>query len=98
MTRWGQAKGNMQLLDGTAQGMAAKLGVDWRPDLMRATTPEAAQYQRALGNAYYQEGLEKTGNHYDAARYYHGGPDRRLWGPKTNAYAQAVVARMSGQQ
>lgn len=84
----------MQLLDGTAKGMATKLGVPWRPDLMTARTPAAAAYQRALGEAYYHEGLEKTGNHYDAARYYHGGPDRRQWGPKTNAYADAVIARM----
>lgn len=96
-TQYGQALGSMQLLPGTARGMAAKLGVDYRPDLMTGTTPQAAQYQRALGDAYYQEGLDKYGNHYDAARYYHGGPNRALWGPKTNAYAQSVVSRMMGQ-
>jgi soluble lytic murein transglycosylase-like protein len=94
MTQWGTAKGSMQLLDGTARGMAAKLGVAWRPDLMTGSSPQAAQYQRALGDAYYQQGLEATGNHYDAARYYHGGPNRAMWGPKTNAYADAVTARM----
>ena len=88
----------MQLLPDTARGMASKIGVDYRPDLMTGTSSHAAQYQRALGDAYYREGLEKTGNHYDAARYYHGGPNRRQWGPKTEAYAQAVMARMMGQQ
>lgn len=97
-TQWGHALGSMQLLPNTARGMASKLGVDYRPDLMTGTGRQAAQYQRALGDAYYQEGLDKFGNHYDAARYYHGGPNRALWGPKTNAYATAVVARMQGQQ
>lgn len=96
MTPYGQAIGSMQMLPQTARGMASKLGVDYRPDLLSGTSPQAAQYQRALGDAYYQEGLDKFGNHYDAARYYHGGPNRALWGPKTNAYADAVIKRMSG--
>lgn len=96
MTKWGTAKGSMQLLDGTAQGMAAKLGMSWRPELMTARSAEAAAYQRTLGAAYFQEGLEKTGNYYDAARYYHGGPNRAEWGPKTNSYANHFVSRLGG--
>lgn len=94
MTKYGQAVGSMQLLPATAREMAGKLGIDYRPDLLTGTTPQAAEYQRKLGDAYYQEGLEKTGNHYDAARFYHGGPNRALWGPKTNAYAKAVTDRI----
>lgn len=76
--------------------MARNLGVPYRADLMTATTPAGAQYQRALGEAYFNEGLAKTGNYYDAARYYHGGPNRRQWGPKTNAYADSIIRRLGG--
>ena len=81
------------MLPATAKEMAQKLGVPWRPDLMRGSSDQAAQYQRALGQAYFAQGLEATGNYRDALRYYHGGPDRRQWGPKTNAYANSVLAR-----
>jgi soluble lytic murein transglycosylase-like protein len=97
MTKWGTAKGSMQLLDGTAQGVAEQLGITWRPDLMTAKTPEAAQYQQTLGSAYFQQGLEATGNYFDAARYYHGGPNRAGWGPKTNAYAQHFVSQIGAK-
>lgn len=42
------------------------------------------------GARYLREGLDKTGNPEDALRYYHGGPDRSIWGPKTNAYVGLV--------
>jgi soluble lytic murein transglycosylase-like protein len=63
---------------------------------MTASTAEGAAYQRALGEAYLAEGLDRTGNQRDALRYYHGGPNRRQWGPKTNAYADAILGRMRG--
>jgi hypothetical protein len=95
-TRYGRAEGMTQMLPATAQETAGKLGVPWRPELMRANTPEAAEYQETLGRAYLQEGIEKTGNLQDGLRYYHGGPDRKLWGPKTEAYAGQVSARLTG--
>ena len=93
-TKWGRAAGLMQVLPATAQEMAGKLGVAYRPDLMTGTTPDASAYQQQIGNAYLQEGLAKTGNLRDALRYYHGGPNRAMWGPKTNAYADSVLARL----
>ena len=84
----------MQVLPSTAQGMAAKLGEPYRPDLMTAKTPEAAAYQRHIGETYLREGLDNTGNLRDALRYYHGGPNRALWGPKTNAYADSILTRL----
>ena len=77
--------------------MAKKLGIAWRPDLMRGATGEAAQYQRAIGKAYFDEALNATGNVTDALRYYHGGPSRSMWGPKTNAYAANIVRMMEAQ-
>ena len=96
-TRYGQALGMTQLLPETAREMAASLGVPFRQDLLTGKTPEAAEYQRYLGQAYLEQGLRHTGNIRDALHYYHGGPNRRLWGPKTRAYADSVIARLRGQ-
>src|SRR4051812_18854896 len=91
------ALGSTQMLPGTAQEMARKLGMPWRPDLLHSRSPQAMQYQRVLGEAYLREGLDKTGNVTDALHYYHGGPDRSQWGPKTQAYARSVLARLGGR-
>lgn len=96
-TRYGQPLGLGQTLPGTAREMALKLGLEWRPDLLTSPTPEGAEYQRAVSQAYLDEGMERTGNPRDALRYYHGGPNRRLWGPKTNAYADKVLG-LAGPQ
>lgn len=97
MTPYGQAQGLTQLLPSTAQGVAKKLGVPWRPDLMSGTSAEAQQYQRALGQAYLAEGYAATGNIRDALHYYHGGPNRSMWGPKTRQYADTVISRIGGR-
>lgn len=76
--------------------MADKLGLPFRPELLRSNDPAALDYQRRLGAAYLQEGLDRTGNVQDALRYYHGGPNRAQWGPKTNAYAVGVLSRLRG--
>lgn len=91
MTKYGQAQGLTQLLPATAAEMARKIGVDWNPAMLTDTGPGGADYQLKLGRAYLDEGLQKTGNLRDAFRYYHGGPNRRQWGPKTNAYANAIL-------
>lgn len=91
-TKYGRAEGLTQMLPATAKAMAAKLGIAWRPALMRGTSEEAAEYQEKLGRAYFAEGLERYGGDVvRAAMYYHGGPDEALWGPKTRAYAAAVA-------
>jgi soluble lytic murein transglycosylase len=88
------ALGSTQMLPATAKEMASKIGVPFRPELLQSNDPAALEYQRQLGAAYLQEGLRKTGNLRDALRYYHGGPNRSMWGPKTNAYADAVLNRL----
>ncbi len=93
-TQYGRAQGNTQVLPATGAGVARALGIPWRPDLMSGSSTEAARYQRIIGQGYLDEALQKTGNVTDALHYYHGGPDRRLWGPKTRAYAQDVLRRM----
>jgi hypothetical protein len=83
------------VLPSTARGIAKNLGIPYREDLLTGTSPEAASYQDQLGRAYLQEGFQNTGNAREALMYYHGGPDRSLWGPKTNAYADEVLSRWS---
>ena len=90
------ALGSTQLMPGTAREMAAKIGVPFRADLLQSNDPSALDYQQQLGRAYLLEGYQRTGNLRDALRYYHGGPNRALWGPKTNAYANAVLGRLGG--
>ncbi len=97
MTAYGRPMGATQLLSGTGEEMAGKLGVPWRPELLSRTDEAARRYQLGLGRAYFDEGLAKTGNIRDALRYYHGGPNRAIWGPKTNRYADEVLARVRGR-
>lgn len=95
------ALGSTQMLPATAQAMAQKLGVAWRPDLIQGNSPQALAYQDQLGRAYFDEGVQKYGGDLSkGASYYHGGPNEAIWGPKTRAYAQAVtggVAAAGGQ-
>lgn len=98
-TPYGNAQGLSQMLPATAQAMASKLGVAWRPELMTAKTPEAAAYQEQLGRAYFDEGLQKYGGDpRKALAFYHGGPNEALWGPKTAAHVNAVMARLGGSE
>lgn len=94
-TKYGTAHGLTQVLDSTGQEIARKLGIPWRPDLLRGKTDEAAEYQKRMGRFYLEEGLKKYGGDArKALMYYHGGPDTKKWGPKTRAYATAVLARL----
>jgi hypothetical protein len=55
-TKYGRSTGLTQLLPSTGKAMAEKLGVPWQPDLLTGTSPEASDYQRKLGRAYFDEG------------------------------------------
>ena len=94
-TQYGRAEGRTQMLPATARETAQRLGVPWQPELMRGTSPEAAAYQDQLGLAYLEQGYQETGNMRDALRYYHGGPNRRLWGPKTRGYSEQILNRIA---
>lgn len=94
-TEYGTAWGASQMLDGTAQQMAAKLGVPWNAAMMRDKSPQGLEYQKTLGRAYFEEGMEKYGGDVSKAlMYYHGGPDESKWGPKTRAYVGQVLNRL----
>ncbi|KQS01496.1 hypothetical protein ASG11_17740 [Sphingomonas sp. Leaf357] len=94
-TKYGRAQGASQMLPATAQSMAQKLNIPWRPDLMTAKSPEGLEYQRKLGIAYTQTALDSTGGDpAKAAAFYHGGPDQSIHGPKTQAYVNQVMSRL----
>lgn len=77
------AEGVAQLLPATAH----QLGVD--PFNPAQAIDGAARYLK--------QGINATGSLSGGLMYYHGGPDTKIWGPKTRAYASNVLAAM-GQQ
>jgi hypothetical protein len=90
------ALGAYQVMPATAKTLAERLGLPWNPGLMRSNTAEGRQYQDAIGAAAISEAVQAAGGDpVRAAAYYHGGSDTGKWGPKTQAYAQAVTANMS---
>lgn len=78
-TEWGRAKGMMQYLDSTAKN----LGIN--PFSPEEAIPAAARQIR--------ERLDKGYSMEDAVKEHFAGPDRKLWGPKTAAYGQEVMAK-----
>lgn len=91
------ALGRYQVMPQTGRGLAAQLGLAWRPDMMKKDDPASRRYQDAIGRAAIQESVNFGGG--DPARtfsHYYGGPDERKWGPKTRKYTEEMMARLSG--
>jgi soluble lytic murein transglycosylase-like protein len=92
------AMGIGQVMPGTARVLADRLGLPYRPDLMGGTSPAARQYQDAITEAAAREAWQAGGGDpRTAAMYYHGGSNRRVWGPKTRRYASEVLARLGAR-
>jgi soluble lytic murein transglycosylase-like protein len=90
-TVYGTALGMSQMLPETARQMAARAGVPFDVSLLRGTSRQAQAYQYKLGLEYAKEAWENTNKTaYDIARYYHGGPNRKIWGPKTATHGAKV--------
>lgn len=89
------ALGKYQLMPATAKSLATRLGLPFNIDLLTSDTPEAREYQDALGEAALNEAWDYSkGDPALAATYYHAGPDQKKWGPKTRAYQEAILSRM----
>lgn len=80
-TAWGHAHGPHQILCSTA----ASLG---EADCNRLMYD--AERSADLSARYIRMGYDATGSWHGAAAHYHGGPNTRMWGHKTRAYAAAV--------
>lgn len=64
---------------------------------MAGAHPEAKAYQDKITNAALQEAWNAGGQGRDprtSAMYYHGGSNRKIWGPKTQRYADEVLGRI----
>jgi soluble lytic murein transglycosylase-like protein len=89
------AMGVGQVMPATAKSLAARIGLPYRADLMSGNSAEAQRYQDAITDAALKEAWQAGGGDIRrAAMYYHGGSDTSGWGPKTQRYAQNVIARM----
>ena len=82
-TNWGHAGGVLQLLPGTAK----ELGV---------TDVYNAKQNIVGGLQYVTQGYNREGTAHGAFSYHHGGPNKGIWGPKTKAYADAILAAGGG--
>lgn len=95
VTPYGRALGVAQTMPDTARQMAAQLGVPYDESMLHGTSPEASAYQRRLGQAYWNQAWQASrGNPREALMYYYGGPNPRMHGPHTRAYADHVSRRV----
>lgn len=95
-TQYGTARGLTQVLPSTGKQMARRIGIPWRPDLMVGKSDEAANYQLMIGREYFKEAWKATGGDpRAAAMYYHGGPDRSIWGPKTRRHGDKLINNLN---
>lgn len=84
-TRYGRAVGTLQVLPSTGRAMGCGNLRDTRQNVR-------------CGVRYLRRSLDRHGDAGLAALEFHGGPNRRLWGPRTQRYRQMVLARMGRGQ
>lgn len=84
-TRYGRAVGSMQILPSTGRAMGCGNLRDTRQNVR-------------CGVRYLRRSLDRHGDAGMAALEFHGGSNRRLWGPRTQRYRQMVLARMGRGQ
>lgn len=81
------ARSVYQVMPATRRGLQRQYGVDaW-------SSPNNAAM--AAGHLL-QDNFTQAGNWPDAVRMYHGGPDRRHWGPINRAYAARTAPMLAG--
>lgn len=84
-TRYGRAVGSMQILPSTGRAMGCGNLRDTRQNVR-------------CGVRYLRASLDRNGGDAGiAALEYHGGTNRRIWGPRTLRYREMVLARIGGQ-
>lgn len=89
------AMGIGQIMPETARGLAQRVGLPYRPDLLASDTPQARQYQDRITDAALHEAWQYgRGDPRRAAHYYFAGPDQNGWGPKTRQYGENILRRM----
>lgn len=92
------AMGLGQIMPDTARALSKRLGLAYRPELLAGDDEEARKYQDDLTQAATKEAWEYSkGDPQLAAQYYFAGPDKKGWGPKTQAYGSDIVSRLGGE-
>lgn len=87
------AMGVGQIMPDTGRALAKIAGLEWRPDLMAGTSPEAKDYQNKItGLALREAWNSQGGNAANASGYYFAGPDRSKWGAKTRDYIAGTTS------
>ena len=90
------AMGVGQIMPDTGRALAKIAGLEWRPDLMAGTSPEAKDYQNKItGLALREAWNSQGGNAANASGYYFAGPDRKKWGAKTRDYIKGTAGRLA---
>lgn len=91
------ALGRYQVMPDTGRNLAKRLGLGWRPDMMKKDDPASQRYQDAIGTAAIQEAVDAGGGDLATTfAYYYGGSDRSKWGPKTRQYTAEMMERVGG--
>ncbi len=89
------AMGIGQIMPDTARALAKRLGLPYRPDLLAGKDKAAQDYQIALTNEATREAWDYgDGDIRSAAAYYHAGPNKKGWGPKTAKYQNDILRRL----
>ena len=92
------AMGVGQLMPDTARALAKRLGRAYRPELLAGDDEASREYQDALTAEATKEAWSYAkGDPQLAAQYYFAGPDKKGWGPKTQAYGSDLMRRL-GQE
>lgn len=83
-TKWGRAKGHFQFIDDTANAISDKMGFKFDPN-------DFSESLLAAGYLWKENMAMFGGDEKLAAAAYHGGPNRKQWGPVTAAYVNKLT-------
>lgn len=96
------AMGAYQFMPPTARALAARLGMDYRPDLMtgnKGRSKEGRAYQERLMDAQMEDILAYSDGDVGKAGVYHfAGPNPKGHGAKTRQYEKDILRRYSGSK
>jgi hypothetical protein len=96
------AMGAYQFMPPTARALAARLGMDYRPDLMtgnKGRSKEGRAYQERLMDAQMEDILAYSdGDVGKAGAFHFAGPNTKRHGAKTRKYEQDILRRYSGSK
>jgi hypothetical protein len=94
------AMGAYQFMPDTARGLAKRLGMEYRPELLagaKARTEEGKAYQDKLMSAQLDDIMDFSGGDLGRAAAFHfAGPNEKGWKSKTRKYQEDIMRRYSG--